>query len=87
MGFRNMVSNRIRERLDTVDTILTNDNILCIGLGKHNYPIPTLDPRNSNSEALDRFNNVVDDICQETITRLQHYLPDLLSQYHYPEKR
>ena len=52
--------------------MLTNDNILRTGLGYHNYPTPTLDPCTSiitNSEDLDRFNNVVDDICQETITK------------------
>ena len=72
MGFRNMVSNRIKGRLDTIEAMLTNDNIIHTGLGKHNYPTPTFDPRTSiikNTEALDRLNTVVDDICLETINK------------------
>ena len=72
MGFRNMVSNKIRGRLDTIEAILTNDNIIRTGLGKHNYPTPTFDPHTSiikTAEALDRFNTVVDDICLETINK------------------
>ena len=72
IGFRNTVSNKIRERLDTIKAILTNDNIIHTGLGKHNYLTPTFDPRTSiikNAEALDRFNAMIDDICSETINK------------------
>ena len=72
MGFRNMVSNKIRGRLDTIEAMLTNDNIIHTELGKHNYPTPTFDPRTSiikTAEALGRFNTVVDDICSETINK------------------
>ena len=72
IGFRNTVSNKIRGRLDTIEAMLTNDNIIHTGLGKHNYLTPTFDPCASiikNAEALDRFNTMIDDICSETINK------------------
>ena len=70
IGFRNTASNKIKGRLDTIKTIIMNDNIIRTSLGKHNYSTPTFDPCTSiitSTEALDRFNTLVNDICLDTI--------------------